>query len=166
MIMVEDTKKKQHHLGLITFIILLVILLGILGINYKNFVSKQLNPIRDNKVVKRTSPKTNTTAKIVGAYRDDQDGAAIVFNENGTGRYVYADKNNPDTNDSLTWRKDGERYLINLEDRDVTNPLTAMFDNNKLVITGSNGWNTEIFQKVNGELNLQQFLRDMHKKFK
>ena len=84
--------------------------------------------------------------------------------KNGKWQYVYADKNNPDTDDSLTWRKDGERYLINLEDRDVTNPLTAAFDNNKLVITGSNGCNTETFQKVNEELNLQQFLNDMHKK--
>ena len=67
-------------------------------------------------------------------------GAAIVLNENGTGRYVYADKNNPDTDDSLTWRKEGEHYLINLEDHDVTNPLTATLDNNRLVITGSNGW--------------------------
>ncbi|MCC4367783.1 lipocalin/fatty acid-binding family protein [Limosilactobacillus reuteri] len=162
--MVRNPKKKRYHIGLITFTILLVILLGILGVNYKQFASKQLNPVRDNNVVKKSSPQITKTVKVVGSYRDDQDGAAIVLNENGTGRYVYADKNNPDTDDSLTWRKDGERYLINLEDRDVTNPLTAALDNNKLVITGSNGWNTETLQKVNEELNLQQFLNDMHKK--
>lgn len=162
--MVKSTKKKRSHIGLIIFTILLVILLGILGVNYKRFASKQLNPVRDNKVVKKDSPKITKTAKIVGSYRDNQDGAAIVLNENGTGQYVYADKNNPDTDDSLTWRKEGEHYLINLEDRDVTNPLTATLDNNKLVVTGSNGWNTETFQKVNEELNLQQFLNDMHKK--
>ncbi|WP_414152860.1 hypothetical protein ACKN8S_06415 [Limosilactobacillus reuteri] len=48
--MVEKTKKKRYHIGLITFTILLVILLGILGVNYKRFASKQLNPVRDNKV--------------------------------------------------------------------------------------------------------------------
>ena len=150
--MVKSTKKKRSHIGLIIFTILLVVLLGILGVNYKRFASKQLNPVRDNKVVKKDSPKITKTKKVVGSYRDDQDGAAIVLNENGTGRYVYADKNNPDTD------------LINLEDHDVTNPLTATLDNNRLVITGSNGWNTETFQKVNEELNLQQFLSDMHKK--
>ena len=162
--MVKSTKKKRSHIGLIIFTILLVVLLGILGVNYKRFASKQLNPVRDKKKKKKDSPKITKTKKVVGSYRDDQDGAAIVLNENGTGRYVYADKNNPDTDDSLTWRKEGEHYLINLEDHDVTNPLTATLDNNRLVITGSNGWNTETFQKVNEELNLQQFLSDMHKK--
>ena len=161
---VKQTRKKRYHIGLITFIILLVILLGILGINYKQFASKQLNPVYDNKVAKKNSPKRTKTEKVVGSYRDDQDGAALVLNENGTGRYVYADKNNPDTDDSLTWHKEGERYLINLNDRDVTNPLTVTLDDNRLVITGSNGWNTETFQKVDEELNLQQFLSDMHKK--
>lgn len=51
--MVKSTKKKRSHIGLILFTILLVILLGILGVNYKRFASKQLNPVRDNKVVKR-----------------------------------------------------------------------------------------------------------------
>ena len=160
----KRTKKKRSHIGLITFIILLVILLGILGISYKQFASKQLNPVYDNKVAKKNSPKITKTEKVVGSYQDDQDGAVLVLNENGTGRYVYADKNNPDTDDSLTWRKKGERYLINLNDRDVTNPLTATLDDNRLVITGSKDWNTETFQKVSEKLNLQQFLSDMHKK--
>ena len=51
--MVKSTKKKRSHIGLIIFTILLVILLGILGVNYKRFTSKQLNPVRDNKVVKK-----------------------------------------------------------------------------------------------------------------
>ena len=43
--MVRNPKKKRYHIGLITFTILLVILLGILGVNYKQFASKQLNPV-------------------------------------------------------------------------------------------------------------------------
>ena len=53
VMMVKSTKKKRSHIGLIIFTILLVILLGILGVNYKRFASKQLNPVRDNKVVKK-----------------------------------------------------------------------------------------------------------------
>ena len=74
--MVKSTKKKRSHIGLIIFTILLVVLLGILGVNYKRFASKQLNPVRDNKVVKKDSPKITKTKKVVGSYRDDQDGAA------------------------------------------------------------------------------------------
>ena len=48
----KSTKKKRSHIGLIIFTILLVVLLGILGVNYKRFASKQLTPVRDNKVVK------------------------------------------------------------------------------------------------------------------
>ena len=65
VMMVKSTKKKRSHIGLIIFTILLVILLGILGVNYKRFASKQLNPVRDNKVVKKDSPKITKTEKVV-----------------------------------------------------------------------------------------------------
>ncbi|MFR0511456.1 hypothetical protein ACLUX4_09735, partial [Limosilactobacillus reuteri subsp. suis] len=37
------------------------------------------------------SLKQSETGNIVGSYKDDQDGAAITLNSDGTGRYVYAD---------------------------------------------------------------------------
>lgn len=160
----KANNKKKRHWGLILFLALLIILLGVLGINYKHFASRQLNPIQMSKTAASSATVKESTSEIVGAYRDDQDGAAIVLEENGTGRYVYADKHNPDTDDALTWKKQGDHYLINLKDDDVTNPLTATLDQDKLVITGSNGWNTETFQRTTGSFDLQEFLAEMHKK--
>lgn len=157
----HKNNKGKHHRGLILFLILLIILLGVLAVNYKRFANKQLNPVQTTQP-KKTITSSPEKEPLVGAYRDDQDGAAIVFNENGTGRYVYADKKNADTDDTLIWQKKGNQYLITLKDRDVTNPLTANLDQNKLVISGSNGWNTETFQRTSGSLNLQGFLKDMH----
>lgn len=154
--------KRKHHYGLILFLILLVIFLCVLVINYRQFASKQLNPVQTTSIKRAASFEDKET--IVGAYRDDRDGAAIVFNENGTGRYVYADNQNSDTNDALTWRKDGNHYLITLKDRDVTNPLTATLNESKLVVSGSDGWNTEMFKKTTQSLDLQEFLTAMHAK--
>ncbi|MBB1078806.1 hypothetical protein H5S09_06770 [Limosilactobacillus sp. STM2_1] len=159
----HKSNKQSHHLGLILFLILLVILLGVLAVNYKHFASKQLNPVQTTQP-KKPVKSSKEKELLIGAYRDDQDGAAVVFNENGTGRYVYADKKNSDTNDALTWRKDGDRYLITLKDKDVTNPLIATLDKDRLIISGSNGWNTETFQRTTRSLDLQDFLNNMHTK--
>lgn len=44
-----------------------------------------------------SSLKKSENINIVGSYKDIQDGAAITLNSNGTGRYVYADPVNSDT---------------------------------------------------------------------
>ena len=155
--------KKSHHVGLILFLVILIGLLCVLGFNYRQFASRQLNPVQTS-VARKTSSSSEDSPQIIGSFRDDKDGAAIVFNENGTGRYVYADKENPNTDDTLTWRKQGNKYLITLKDKDVTSPLTGNLDNDRLIISGEGNWNTEEFQRTDKNLNLDQFLNEMSKK--
>ncbi len=155
--------KKSRHVGLILFLVILIGLLCVLGFNYRQFASRQLNPVQTS-VARKTSSSSEESPQIIGSFRDDKDGAAIVFNENGTGRYVYADKENPNTDDTLTWRKQGNKYLITLKDKDVTSPLTGTLDDDKLIVSGTGGWNTEEFQRTDKNLDLDQFLNEMSKK--
>lgn len=159
----STSNKQNHHIGLIIFLILLIISLSALALNVRKFSSKQVDPVVENsKRVSQSSSISSTRDQVVGSYRDDKDGAAIVLSDNGTGRYVYADKNNPDTNDSLTWKKQGSSYLITLQDKDVVNPLNAKLNGQQLTITGNGGWNTENFNRVSGSLNLDDFLQQAH----
>lgn len=100
---------------------------------------------------------------IVGSYKDDQDEAAITLNSDHTGRYVYADPVNSDTDDQLSWRKNSDgSYTITLQDANVTSPLVGKLDGNRLTLSGNSDWNTETFSKVKGNLDLDKFLNDKH----
>lgn len=100
---------------------------------------------------------------IIGSYKDSTDGAAITLNADGTGRYVYADPTDPDTDDQLTWKKNSNGdYTITLQDSNVTSPLTGKLSGNRLILTGDKNWNTETFQRSNEKLDLNQFLKDAH----
>lgn len=102
-------------------------------------------------------------AGIVGTYRDNQDKAAIKLNSDKTGRYVYADPTDPDTDDQLTWKKTGTNtYQLKLDDDNVTSPLTAKLNNGKLTLTGDDNWNTESFNRTSNSLNLDHFLAQAH----
>lgn len=109
------------------------------------------------RIIKKT--KANKNISIIGSYRDDADGAAIAFNSDHTGRYVYADPKNSDTDDQLTWKKTGKNtYIIRLNDSDVSSALTAKITDSTLVISGDGDWNTETFNKTKNKLNLDDFL--------
>ena len=98
------------------------------------------------KISKRDKGKT--AYAIVGSYVDNKDKAALVLNSDHTGRYVYVDPKNPDTDDQLTWKKiDATTYRIKLNDSDVTSDLTAKVENNELNLSGDDNWNTENFKK-------------------
>lgn len=98
---------------------------------------------------------------FVGTYRDDDDGAAIKINSDGTGRYVYADPTDTDTDDSLNWKKvSTNTYSIRLNDSNVSSDLTAKLHGKTLVITGGGDWNTETFTKNHGNFSLDEFLSD------
>lgn len=102
------------------------------------------------------------TPSVVGTYSDNNDGAAILFRKDGTGRYVYRDSKNGNTDDQFTWKKKNSTTVeVTLNDDDVTNPLTAKFTKNKLILTGSGDWNTENFDRVMGKrLDLDDFLNE------
>lgn len=97
-----------------------------------------------------------------GSWVDKDDGAALSFNSNGTGRYVYADPNNPDTDDHFTWKeiKKGT-YQIDMEDPDVSGPLTMTITGDRtMALSGNGGWNTEVFTLSKKSVDLDQFLAD------
>ncbi|OYS04193.1 lipocalin/fatty acid-binding family protein [Lactobacillus johnsonii] len=109
------------------------------------------------KISKRDKGKT--AYAIVGSYVDNKDKAALVLNSDHTGRYVYVDPKNPDTDDQLTWKKiDATTYRIKLNDSDVTSDLTAKVENNELNLSGDDNWNTENFKKSSKKINLDDFL--------
>ena len=100
------------------------------------------------------SDKTNASLKAENSSlrKDDQDGAAITLNDNGTSRYVYADPTSTDTDDQLNWKKNSDgSYTITLHDSNVTSPLTGKLDGSKLILSGDYNWNTEEFTKAKVE---------------
>lgn len=106
-----------------------------------------------------SSLKKSENINIVGSYKDSQDGAAITLNSNGTGRYVYADPVNSDTDDQLTWKKSSDgSYEITLQDSNVTSPLTGKLSGKMLTLSGDSNWNTETFRKAKNNLDLDEFL--------
>lgn len=113
--------------------------------------------------VKSSQVVNHKQKSIVGSFKDNKDGAAITLNSDGTGQYVYADSDNPDTNDQLTWKKDGANYTVTLKDSNVSGPLTAKLSGNQLTLSGSGDWNTETFTKAKDKLDLNQFLSEAHK---
>lgn len=114
--------------------------------------------------VENSSLRKTENESIVGSYKDDQDGAAITLNDNGTGRYVYADPTSTDTDDQLNWKKNSDgSYTITLHDSNVTSPLTGKLDGSKLILSGDDNWNTEEFTKAKEKLDLDKFLTDKHR---
>lgn len=113
---------------------------------------------------KSTTNTSQTTADtLVGAYQNTQKGMAVKFNANGTGRYVYADPVNSDTNDQLTWTKTGDNeYTLKFDDSDVTSPVTAHLNGNQLTLTGDSNWATDSMTRANGKLDLDKYLADHH----
>lgn len=98
------------------------------------------------------SLRKSESVSIVGSYQDDQDGAAITLNSDHTGRYIYADPVNSDTDDQLNWRKNSDgSYTITLQDANVTSPLVGKLDGSRLTLSGNSDWNTETFSKVKGD---------------
>lgn len=97
-----------------------------------------------------------------GMWKDEDDGAAFSFNSNGTGRYVYADPDNPDTDDHFTWDYIGDnKYSIKMDDPDISGNLTATFhDDDTVTLSGGSDWNTETFDRASSSLDLDKFLED------
>lgn len=107
-------------------------------------------------VLKKVQPS------VVGTYCDDNDGAAILFRKDGTGRYVYRDSESGNTDDQFTWKKkNSTTFEVTMNDDNVTNPLAVKLGKNKLTLSGSGDWNTENFNRVIGKkLDLDEFLKE------
>lgn len=100
---------------------------------------------------------------IVGSFQNAGKGSAINLYADGTGRYVYADPVNSDTDDQLTWHKTGDHeYTLKFADSDVTSPITAHLNGNQLTLTGDSNWSTDTMTRANSNLNLSKYLTDHH----
>ena len=116
---------------------------------------------KDNSSLKaeNSSLKKAEAEKIVGSYENNQDGAAITFNSDGTGRYVSSGSVNKDTENQLRWKKNSDgTYKITLQNSHVSSSLTGMLKGTKLTVFGDDNWETERFTRVKGKLNLDKFL--------
>lgn len=104
---------------------------------------------------------------VVGSYKDTDNDVAMTLKSDSTGRYVYADPQNSNTDDQLTWKKTSSNiYTLNLQDSNITSPITAKFNNGKLILTGNSNWHTVTLNKSNHNINLDQFLAQADPKTK
>ncbi|MCD7112371.1 lipocalin/fatty acid-binding family protein [Limosilactobacillus agrestis] len=103
-------------------------------------------------------------AQIVGSYRDDADGAAIILNSDGTGTYVMANPTQADIHDQLTWKKEKKNYIINLNDSNYHTPIDARLNKDNLSLVGNNEWPNQSFTRVHGDFNIDRFLKEQHTK--
>ncbi|MCT2870406.1 hypothetical protein EFM26_09565 [Limosilactobacillus fermentum] len=79
----------------------------------------------------RNSANNSSQSKsqsIRGTFVSWKDGASIKFNSDGTGRYVFADPVNADTDDNFTWKSvDANKVEIDMHDEDVASSVIAEF---------------------------------------
>lgn len=158
------TMKKKN---VITVIICLVLVIAICGgvkmLNSSNNGSSYQDQNSSLKAENKQLEKQNVS--VIGSYEDNDDGAAISLNQDHTGRYVYADPTDTDTDDTLTWKKvSGNTYIVKLDDSNVTSDLTVKVDNGTLTLTGDSNWNKERFTKSKKSLDLTKYLSEHDKK--
>lgn len=147
---------------ILTIILVAIVLVTGIYLSHKASTPQQ-SKSQSSLTVKDSNLNKSRNAGIVGSFKDSKDKAAITLNADGTGRYVYADFDNPDTNDQLHWKKDSNNsYTITLKDPNVSAPLTGKLSGNTLTLSGDSSWNTESFIKVKGKLDLDQFLTKAH----
>ncbi|MBB1080455.1 lipocalin/fatty acid-binding family protein [Limosilactobacillus sp. STM2_1] len=112
----------------------------------------------------QSSATKKTEAQIVGSYRDDADGAAITLNSDGTGTYVMANPTKADIHDQLTWKKEKNNYIINLNDSNYDTPIDARLNEDNLSLVGNDEWPNQSFRRVHGDFNIDDFLNEQHSK--
>lgn len=112
----------------------------------------------------QTTAVKKQEAQIVGSYRDEADGAAITLNSDGTGTYVMANPTKADIHDQLTWKKEKNNYIINLNDSNYDTPINAQLNEDNLSLAGDEQWPRQSFRRVRGEFNVDDFLTEQHAK--
>lgn len=112
----------------------------------------------------RISSVKKQEAQIIGSYRDDADGAAITLNSDGTGTYVMANPTQADIHDQLTWKKEKNNYIINLNDSNYDTPIDARLNEDNLSLVGNDEWPNQSFKRVHGDFDVDNFLKEQHAK--
>lgn len=172
----KKDQKKINYKIINTILVVLIILLA-LGIcllqqRDKRTDSKTSTQISSSSVQQKTSSSDsnsqNKTTDVEGTFVSWKYGAAITLNSDGTGRYVFADPVNSDTDDSITWKSVGkDRIEIDMHDDDISSSVIGKFSSNdgikQVVLTSTDpSWNTEDLQKTSSDMSLNEFLRRVH----
>lgn len=98
---------------------------------------------------------------IVGSYQDYEDGAALNINSNHTGRYVFYDPQDENTDDNFKWKKlNDKEYQLDFDDSDITAPviLHKLSGGQFSLTSDDSNWKQEIFSKENHSIDLDEFL--------
>ncbi|WP_373842820.1 DUF3642 domain-containing protein [Limosilactobacillus sp.] len=149
----SPSRRKRSHFWLIALIILVIVIGAFMFVRQSHGGNFSLGNTRQS-----TSSSIQKN-QITGSYKDSTNDVAMSLNANGTGRYVYADPENSNTDDQLTWKKAGTNtYTLNLQNSNVTSPLTAKLNNGKLVLSGDSNWHTVTLYKNSRTINLDHFL--------
>lgn len=162
-------KQKRKNTAIIVSLLVIIAIISIGAVYFKNRSNSSSSSYQaQNSSLKAENQrlKKNTFAvSVVGSYQDKSDGAAIQFNKDKTGRYVYADPTDPNTDDTFTWQKISKNlYTLKLNDSNVTSDLKAKLEDGNLVLTGDSNWNEERFTKTKRALNLSNFLAEYNNK--
>lgn len=159
----QANNNGKKRIGILICLLVLIVFMGILLYNQSTSNKKVSSTSSSSTSSSSQQRVSQTFNKIEGGYEDKDDGAALNINSDGTGRYVYYDTHNSNTDDTFTWSKVGNgKYKLNFDDDDITAPVIAKQGDNGTLILSSNdsNWDTEVFAKSKNKIDLDKYLED------
>ena len=159
----QANNNGTNRIGILICLLVLIIFMGILLFNQSSSNKKVSSSSSSSTSSSSQQQVSQTFDKIEGGYEDRDDRAALNINSDGTGRYVYYDIHNSNTDDTFTWSKAGKgKYKLDFDDDDITAPVIAKQGDNGTLILSSNdpNWDTEVFAKSNNKIDLDKFLEN------
>lgn len=69
-----------------------------------------------------------------------------------------------DIHDQLTWKKEKNNYIINLNDSNYDTPIDARLNEDNLSLVGNDEWPNQSFKRVHGVFDVDNFLKEQHAK--
>lgn len=159
----QANNNGKKRIGILICLLVLIVFMGVLLYNQSTSNKKVSSGSSSSPSSSSQQRVSQTFNKIEGGYEDRDDGAALNINSDGTGRYVYYDTHNSNTDDTFTWSKAGKgKYKLNFDDDDITAPVIAKQGDNGTLILSSNdsNWNTEVFTKSNNKIDLDKYLEN------
>lgn len=159
----QPNNNGKKRIGILICLLVLIVFMGVLLYNQSTSNKKVSSGSSSSTSSSSQQRVSQTFNKIEGGYEDRDDGAALNINSDGTGRYVYYDTHNSNTDDTFTWSKAGKgKYKLNFDDDDITAPVIAKQGDNGTLILSSNDsdWDTEVFAKSKNKIDLDKYLED------
>ena len=64
----------------------------------------------------------------------------------------------------MTWKKEKNNYIINLNDSNYDTPIDARLNEDNLSLVGNDEWPNQSFKRVHGDFDVDNFLKEQHAK--